>query len=89
MGSSCSSIFGSDIILDVGHDQDRPPQMASPAKEYQRYASRCLEEARTRSASDPRLKAFLIEMVHAWQRLADQAKVGAIQTPSAEPDRGD
>jgi hypothetical protein len=65
------------------------PGMAPPAKEYQRYASRCLEEARARSASDPKLKAFLIEMAQTWQRLADQAKVGTIQTPSSEPDRGD
>ena len=58
------------------------------AKLYQRYATRCLREART--ASDSKHKAFLVEMAQAWQRLADQAKVmGATPTSSSEPDRGD
>ena len=58
------------------------------AKLYQRYATRCLQEAR--AASDSQLKSFLIEMAQAWQRLADQAKVaGAAHTSSSEPDRGD
>jgi hypothetical protein len=58
------------------------------AKLYQQYATRCLREART--TSDSKLKAFLVEMAQAWQRLADQAKViGAAQTSSSEPDRGD
>jgi hypothetical protein len=59
------------------------------AKLYQRYATRCLQEART--TSDSKHKAFLIEMAQAWQRLADQAKViGALESPtsSSEPDRG-
>jgi hypothetical protein len=58
------------------------------AKLYQRYATRCLREART--TSDFKHKAFLVEMAQAWQRLADQAKVvGAAHTSSSEPDRGD
>jgi hypothetical protein len=63
--------------------------MASPARDYQRYASRCLQEAR--STSDPKLRAFLVEMAQAWQRLADQAKAGTFHTysPGSEPDRGD
>jgi hypothetical protein len=61
-----------------------------PAKKYQQFATRCLQEART--TSDPKHKAFLIEMAQEWRRLADQAKVtGAHQTNTAgsEPDRGD
>jgi uncharacterized protein YaaW (UPF0174 family) len=59
------------------------------AKEYQRYAARCLQEART--TGDFKFKTFLIEVAQAWQRLADQAKVVAAlpNTPKEEPDRGD
>jgi hypothetical protein len=58
------------------------------AKLYQRYATRCLSEARL--TSDSNLRAFLIEMAQAWQRLADQAKVtGGAHTSSSEQDRGD
>jgi hypothetical protein len=58
------------------------------AKLYQRYATRCLQEAR--ATFDSRWKAFLIEMAQAWQRLADQAKVmGAAHTSSSAPDPGD
>jgi hypothetical protein len=58
------------------------------AKLYQRYATRCLREAR--STSDSNLRAFLIEMAQAWRRLADQAKlIGTAQTSGSEPDRGD
>jgi hypothetical protein len=58
------------------------------AKLYQRYATRCLREAR--STSDSNLRAFFIEMAQAWQRLADQAKViGTAHTSSSEPDPGD
>jgi hypothetical protein len=59
------------------------------AKQYQRYASRCLQEART--TADAKLKAFLVEMAQEWQRLADQAKTTAAvhKAPSSEPDRGD
>jgi hypothetical protein len=39
---------------------------------YQRFAARCLEEAR--STIDPRLKAFLGEMAQEWQRLAETVK---------------
>jgi hypothetical protein len=57
-------------------------------KLYQRYATRCFQEART--TSDSIQKAFFIEMAQAWQRLADQAKViGAAHTSGSEPDRGD
>jgi hypothetical protein len=59
-----------------------------PAKLYQRYATRCLQEART--TSDSKLKAFLVEMAQAWKRLADHAKV-VVEThvSRSEPDRGD
>lgn len=58
-------------------------------KDYQRYAARCLEEAR--NTVDPRHKAFLVEMGQAWQRLADQAAnvTGTKVSPVSEPDRGD
>ena len=58
-------------------------------KDYQRYATRCFEEART--CVDARHKAFLVEMGQAWQRLADQAKnvKGAEVNPILKPDRGD
>ncbi len=60
------------------------------AKQYQRYATRCLQEARI--TSDSNQKAFLVEMAQAWQRLADQAKASKAllaHTPNSEPDRGD
>jgi hypothetical protein len=59
------------------------------AKKYQRYAARCLQEART--TPDFKFKTFLVEMAQAWQSLADQAKVVWVLTnaPSSEPDRGD
>ena len=41
-----------------------------PARRYQRFAARCLEEARV--ATD--LKAFLAEMAQEWQRLVEEAK---------------
>jgi hypothetical protein len=44
--------------------------MKSSAK-YHRFAVRCLEEAR--SEPDQRMRAFLIEMAHEWQLLANQA----------------
>jgi hypothetical protein len=61
----------------------------SALKDYQRYATRCLEEARI--SDDARHKAFLVEMGHAWQRLADQEKnvKGVKVSPVSEPDRGD
>jgi hypothetical protein len=59
------------------------------ARKYQRYAARCLQEAR--STLDAKLKAFLVEMAQEWQRLADQAKVvsAGTQIPRSEPDLGD
>jgi hypothetical protein len=40
-----------------------------PARRYQQFAARCLEEAR--ATTDPRLKAFLGEMAKEWQRLVE------------------
>ena len=59
------------------------------AKQYQRYASRCLYEARI--TTDFKLKAFLVEMAQEWQRLADQAKTTATvhEAPTSELARGD
>jgi hypothetical protein len=61
--------------------------MQFAARKYQRYAARCLHEART--TTDFKLKTFLIEMAQAWQRLADQVKVGAAlpNISRSEPDR--
>ena len=42
-----------------------------PARRYQRFAARCLEEAR--AATDPRLKVFLAEMAQEWLRLVEEA----------------
>jgi hypothetical protein len=58
-------------------------------KDYQRYAVRCLQEARL--TSDSQLKAFLVEMAQAWQKLADQAAnfKGVEASSTSEPDRGD
>ena len=44
--------------------------MTTSAK-YNRFAVRCLEEART--TTDQSLRAFLVEMAQAWQLLANQA----------------
>jgi hypothetical protein len=58
-------------------------------KHYQRYATRCLEEAR--NTVDARHKAFLVEMAQAWQRLVDQTTTvkETEVSPLSEPDRGD
>jgi hypothetical protein len=58
-------------------------------KDYQRFATRCLEEACI--TVDARLKALLQEMAQAWQRLADEAKSAKGVQASAAPelDRGD
>ena len=58
-------------------------------KNYQRYAARCLEQARADPNSKHRL--FLIEMAEAWRRLAENANANAgyIETAISEPDRGD
>ena len=63
--------------------------MTTSAK-YNRFAVRCLEEART--TTDQSLKAFLIEMAQAWQLLANHAT--ANDNLQAKPvihdkDRGD
>jgi hypothetical protein len=58
----------------------------SALKDYQRYATRCLEEAPI--TVDARHKAFLVEMAQAWQRLVDQAADVEI-SPVSELDRGD
>jgi hypothetical protein len=42
------------------------------SRKYQRFAARCLQEART--TTDPRHKAFLAEMAREWQRLAEETK---------------
>ena len=60
-------------------------------KDYQRFATRCLEEARI--TVDARHKALLQEMAQAWQWLADEATsakgVQATTASEPEPDRGD
>jgi hypothetical protein len=58
-------------------------------KDYQRYAVRCLQEART--ITDSGHKAFLVEMAHAWQKLADQEmnRKGVQASSNSELDRGD
>jgi hypothetical protein len=42
------------------------------AKDCQRYAVRCLQDART--TVDPRQKIFLVEMAQAWQRRAERER---------------
>jgi hypothetical protein len=54
---------------------------------YQRFAVRCLEEAR-RCADEP-LKALLIEMAQAWQLLANQAVVNEKLQPKQPDDEAD
>ena len=56
-------------------------------RQYERFAARCLEEARV--TIDPRLKAFLGEMAQEWQRLVKETS-GAkdltnIQGPESDP----
>ena len=61
------------------------------SKTYNRYAMRCLEEAR--KTSDQKQKAFFIEMANEWQRLAQQATdiQGGRGTKASNltPDQGD
>jgi hypothetical protein len=56
-------------------------------KRYQRFAARCLEEARV--TIDPRLKAFLAEMAQEWQRLVEEANgakaLPKIRGPEVDP----
>jgi hypothetical protein len=57
---------------------------------YKRYAVTCLVQSRTQT--DERERAFLIEMAQTWQKLADQATANdnLQAAPVAdEPDRGD
>jgi hypothetical protein len=59
-------------------------------KDYQRYAARCLQEAR--SAPDSQQRSFLVEMAQAWRKLAEHAtnaNVRQTSIPISEPDRGD
>jgi hypothetical protein len=57
-------------------------------KDYQRYAARCLQEARSAPDSDNR--CLLIEMAQAWRRLAEHAITANFRQPEiSEPDRGD
>ena len=59
------------------------------SKDYQRYAVRCLQEARTTTNSQHR--TLLVEMAQTWQRLiecATNVKSGQFSFVS-EPDRGD
>ena len=51
----------------------------SVAKDCQRYAVRCLQDART--TVDPRHKTFLVEMAQARQRLAEQRHMAEAITP--------
>jgi hypothetical protein len=62
--------------------------MQGPRK-YQRFATLCLQEART--TTDPRLRALLGEMAQEWQKLAEEAKAGQAEHHfrSPEGDRGD
>ena len=46
-----------------------------PARKYQRFAARCLEEAR--ATTDPRLKAFLAELAQEWLKLLRRRRVEA------------
>ena len=59
-------------------------------RDYQRYAVRCLQEART--TTDSQHKSFLVEMAQAWRRLAEHATAACINQTDISvtvPDRGD
>jgi hypothetical protein len=57
-------------------------------RNYQRFAARCLQEART--APDSPQRSFLIEMAQAWRRLVEHATTANVRQPDvSEPDRGD
>lgn len=56
----------------------------STVRKYQRFAVRCLEEAR--ATIDPGLKGFLAEMAREWQRLADEAKTEKLEHSGAGPE---
>ncbi len=59
------------------------------ARKYQRFAARCLQEAR--ATTEPRLKALLAEMAQEWQRLVDEAKgeMNRQNSRGPETDAGD
>ena len=61
------------------------------SKTYNRYAMRCLEEAR--KTFDQKQKAFFIEMANEWQRLAQQTTDiqggGGTKASNLTPDQGD
>jgi hypothetical protein len=60
----------------------------SVAKDCQRYAVQCLQNARI--TVDPRQKTFLVEMAQAWQRLAErETQAGNDYASVSELDRGD
>jgi len=62
----------------------------SALRDYQRFAARCLQEAR--ATLDSRHRVFLVEMAQAWRKLAEQARVAEgvqADTLNLEPDRGD
>jgi hypothetical protein len=59
----------------------------SIARDCQRYAARCLRDAR--ETIDPQQKVFLIEMAQAWQRLADRETRNGYSCSAVEADRGD
>ena len=57
-------------------------------KDYQRYAARCLQEARAAPDSDNR--SLLVEMAQAWRKLAEHTTTAKVhQTDIPEPDPGD
>jgi hypothetical protein len=57
----------------------------SVAKDCQRYAVRCLQDART--TLDPRLETFLVEMAQAWQRLPPLSWIVATDFAAEKPGR--
>jgi hypothetical protein len=57
------------------------------AKKYQRFAARCLEEARATTNSG--LKTLLAEMAQEWQRLYEETKGVRTEQKAGAPDPGD
>jgi hypothetical protein len=81
-------LLGTKIVSLRSPSQSPRGQMGT-LKNYQRYAARCLEQAR--ADPDSKYRLFLIEMAEAWRRLAEtaNANAGYTETPISEPDRGD
>jgi hypothetical protein len=52
-------------------------------EEYRRNAAECLRLAQT--LSNPTNRAVLIEMAHAWERLAERAARSRFADPDVEP----